>query len=388
MKKYVQMIGISLCIGWGSLFGIHLEASSKDVDMNAILIDLTTSKTYTTKEDISNIKEDSEVAIKIDIDTLTKDHIEIQVHNYTGIKSITALTWNGVPLHEQNGINAWVNVSSNKQNQLVIKAIASYTNIGISCSIKQKDDSTYTKGFLFAKSENITSLQQETIDISFYTPSGKQIKYQKIEKGTSIQLPVYELYGYNIIGYQNNHTNELYKGEAIYASTNFYAVVEAKKFHVYYYVNQQLYEHKLVTYHSIIPKVQPPIKEGYTFIEWIGITKHVDSDVNVYALYEKDGYIVFENEVIAKQEDENIEEILKQKLIQIHSEELENTKQQDYNDMKIIRIQNGEEFVVNEEVHPNIKMQTNTQPTTSNLYIWLGCICIGIGIFIYFKKNK
>lgn len=394
MKKVITVLSISLCLIL--LFPQNISAQSRAVDSTASLHDITSNQIYSTKEDISDISSGNEIEIVIDVGLQTSETVSVQVTELSGVENINAITWNNVSLlvnTKEN--NEWYSVSAETDNIIKIKANAiADEDISVSFSMKYLDDSTYTKQFDFVRSEAAATSANQKIDIKFLTPSGKLLKHEQIEKGQSVDIPTYELFGYEIEGYKADNADELYSGEQIEKSTNYYAVLSPKKFYVYYYVDNELYNEQQINYGAKTEIITPPSKENYRFVEWIGIVDHVESDVYLYALYEYEGYFYIDNErVDIKEVNEEVEsdEKLKQVLIQMNSEKLENTKSQDEKSKMIIRIQGKEEFVVDseEEIILNQQAQGNKKDnTTSILFIGLGSIIILGTILIYVRMRK
>ncbi|MDQ0360685.1 hypothetical protein [Breznakia pachnodae] len=392
MKKAITILSISLCLIL--LFPQAIGAQSKAVDSTASLHDITSDQMYSTKEDISGISSGNEIEIIIDVDLQTTETVSVQVTELSGVENINTITWNNVSLLvNKKEINEWYSVSAETDNIIKIKANAiADEDISVSFSMKYLDNSTYTKQFDFVRSEAVATSANQKLDIKFLTPSGKLLKHEQIEKGQSVDIPTYELFGYEIEGYKADNADELYSGEQIEKSTNYYAVITPKKFNVYYYVNDELYSEQQINYGETTQRVIPPNIENYRFVEWIGIINHVESDVYLYALYEYEGYFYIDNERIDMKADEvESEEKLKQVLIQMNSEKLENTKSQDEKSKMIIRIQGEEEIVVDseEEVILNQQAEGNKKDNTpSILFIGLGSIIIAGTILIYVRMRK
>lgn len=392
MKKVITILSISLCLIL--LFPQNIGAQSRAVDSTASLHDITNNQMYSTKEDISNISSGNEIEIVIDVGLQTTETVSVQVTELTGVENVNAMTWNNIslPLNNKED-NLWASVSATTNNIIKIKANAiADEDISVSFSLKYSDDSTYTKQFEFVRSEAAATSTNQKIDVKFLTPSGKLLQYEQIEKGQSVDQPTYELFGYEIEGYKADNTNKLYDGGQIEKSTNYYAVISPKKFNIYYYVDNELYNEQQIDYGAKTETITPPSKENYRFVEWIGIINHVESDVYLYALYEYEGYYYIDNERIDMKADEvESEEKLKQVLIQMNSEKLENTKSQDEKSKMIIRIQGEEEIVVDseEEVILNQQAEGNKKDNTpSILFIGLGSIIIAGTILIYVRMRK
>lgn len=394
MRKIISTLCIGLCLIF--LFPQNISAQSRAVDSTASLHDNTNNQMYSTKEDISNISSGNEIEIVIDVGLQTTETVSVQVTELSGVENINAITWNNVSLlvnTKEN--NEWYSVSAETDNIIKIKANAiADEDISVSFSMKYLDDSTYTKQFNFVRSEAVATSVNQKLDIKFLTPSGKLLKHEQIEKGQSANAPTYELFGYEIEGYKADNTDELYNGEQIEKSTNYYAVISPKKFNVYYYVDNELYNEQQINYGAKTEIIVPPSKENYRFVEWVGIIDHIESDVYLYALYEYEGYFYIDNEKVDIEkinEETETDEKLKQVLIQMSSEKLENTKSQDEKSKMIIRIQGEEEIVVDseEEVILNQQAEGNKKDNTpSILFMGLGSIIIVGTILIYVRMRK
>ena len=128
----------------------------------------------------------------------------------------------------------------------------------------------------------------EKFEVKFFDFDNNQYGgTQTIEQGKSAILPgsPYKE-GYEFVGWNGNYTE-------INADTNVYPVFRIKSYTVKFYDGQTLLSEQVVNHgDSAVEPQQTPTKQGFDFVRWDKNFNKVNSDLEIYAVFEEKVFVV------------------------------------------------------------------------------------------------
>lgn len=126
--------------------------------------------------------------------------------------------------------------------------------------------------------------------VNFYSLNNELLSSQSVDGKTNVELPLYELEGYDFQGFNTmkDGSGLFFNGGLVTSSMNLYAIAWIKQFEVTYYVDNKVYEKRIVNFGEDAENIMISNKKNNKFLGWKGSLKNIRSDINVYAQFEKD----------------------------------------------------------------------------------------------------
>lgn len=109
-----------------------------------------------------------------------------------------------------------------------------------------------------------------------------------VANNQTIDIPNIQKEGHNLLGFNllADGKGSYYDGEKVTKSMDLYAIFNKQKFQVSYYIDEILYYQEVVFYGDNASYITPEAEEDNIFVGWDGDLSNIQSDTNVYAVFE------------------------------------------------------------------------------------------------------
>lgn len=131
----------------------------------------------------------------------------------------------------------------------------------------------------------------KTYTIRFFGRFEELLSVQTIKENEKAIVPEVSLTGYNMIGFNSKRDGQgmFYNPNiGVQENQDYYAVFDIMKFNVNYYVDGELFTTRVVNYGNDAEELIPQSKKNNKFIKWDKDLTSIKSDLDVYAVFEKD----------------------------------------------------------------------------------------------------
>ncbi|MDF9824236.1 hypothetical protein M2475_000594 [Breznakia sp. PF5-3] len=132
---------------------------------------------------------------------------------------------------------------------------------------------------------------QNAYRIALYDDALSLIDAFEVTHNEVFTLPTFTRYGSTFVGFNTkpDGTGKYFIRGTVNKATNFYAVYSTNKYKVTYYINGSVYMVDYVNHGEDAQNIIPSTKEseGNNFLRWEGNLNAVDSDRDVFAVFEK-----------------------------------------------------------------------------------------------------
>ncbi|MFV0393513.1 MAG: hypothetical protein ACK5LC_03815 [Coprobacillaceae bacterium] len=364
----------------------RVEATNININKVTIqLYDVKQDKYYSPDTDISSIQKGQVMQLIYTIQGNTNIDATIIIPETKGLDNIRFISWNEEVIANESSDMLQTTVQMNaSDNTLVLEGIyqgAINNKLNPSISILFLDTTSYTKGFTFVSNETSHNVDSKVI-VEFFTPDGKLLSKQTIDKGSYAKIPNYKPMGYTVLGYQEKGNTTYYQSGPLYTSTSFLAIIEPNKYNINYYVDNQKYKTVEAYYASSVEYIESPKKEGYVFVEWVGIIDNIHKDLDVYAVYKNSIGDYFIDEEIIQYNEQDLKTIL----IRKQTEYVENDAKDVIDNVSIFYLQEDGEFKVVENKQKIVN--ENASINNKNINVWFIILLIIFIIYVIIKRLK